>query len=99
MILLENGGVYVVANLRGGSEYGEEWHKDGMLFKKQNVFNDFIAAAEHLFAKGYREVTLLGQNVDSYKWSPNSDLKGKAQIERAKPEWFGMTPPVHVSSL
>ncbi|MBK8258997.1 MAG: S9 family peptidase [Polyangiaceae bacterium] len=50
---LERGGIYAVPNLRGGSEYGEAWHKDGMLHKKQNVFDDFIAAAEHLFKEGY----------------------------------------------
>ncbi len=50
---LENGGIYVMVNLRGGAEFGEEWHTNGMLLKKQNVFDDFIASAEYLIKNKY----------------------------------------------
>lgn len=56
---VNRGGVYAVACLRGGSEYGEEWHKQGMLHNKQNVFDDFVAAAEYLIKEGYTNPTRL----------------------------------------
>lgn len=62
-MFMEQGGVWCVVNLRGGSEYGEEWHKGGMLENKQNVFDDFISAAEHLIKEGYtssRKLAIAG---------------------------------------
>jgi len=60
ILLLENGGIFAMANLRGGNEYGEKWHQAGMLDKKQNVFDDFIAAAEFLTKNGYTNSENLG---------------------------------------
>jgi prolyl oligopeptidase len=59
LLLLDQGGVYVDVQLRGGNEFGEDWHRSGMLEKKQNVFDDFIAAAKHLIAEKYTDAAHL----------------------------------------
>ncbi|MFC1476127.1 prolyl oligopeptidase family serine peptidase, partial [Candidatus Zixiibacteriota bacterium] len=53
VLMVENGGVYVATNLRGGGEFGQEWHEAAMFEKKQNTFDDLYAAAEYLIANGY----------------------------------------------
>jgi prolyl oligopeptidase len=59
LVWMEMGGVYALPNLRGGGEYGEEWHQGGMKHNKQNVFDDFIAAAEWLIANNYTQAQKL----------------------------------------
>jgi prolyl oligopeptidase len=59
LLLLDQGSVYVDVQLRGGNEFGEDWHRSGMLEKKQNVFDDFIAAAEHLISEKYTDAEHL----------------------------------------
>lgn len=84
---LENGGVFATATLRGGGEFGEEWHKAGMQLNKQNVFDDFIAAAEYLVAENYTNADKLC----IYGRSNGGLLVGAVMTQR--PELFKATLP------
>ncbi|MGH2500432.1 MAG: prolyl oligopeptidase family serine peptidase, partial [Candidatus Limnocylindria bacterium] len=79
----ESGGLYALANLRGGGEFGERWHRDGMLERKQNVFDDFHAAATHLVESGWTRPARLG----ALGGSNGGLLMGAALTQR--PELFG----------
>jgi prolyl oligopeptidase len=87
LVWMEMGGVYAVPCLRGGGEYGEEWHKAGMLKKKQNVFDDFIGAAEWLIAQNYTRPDKLAIGGGSN----GGLLVGACMTQR--PELFGAALP------
>ncbi|MGH9945339.1 MAG: prolyl oligopeptidase family serine peptidase, partial [Pyrinomonadaceae bacterium] len=87
LVWMEMGGVFAVANLRGGSEYGKDWHEAGMKLRKQNVFDDFIAAAEWLIANKYTSSPKLAIGGGS-----NGGLLVGAAITQ-RPELFGAALP------
>ncbi len=87
LVFMENGGIYAVPNLRGGGEYGDEWHRAGTKMQKQNVFDDFIAAAEFLIKEGYTSSDYLAISGGSN----GGLLVGAAMTQR--PELFRVAFP------
>lgn len=87
LVWMEMGGVYAMANIRGGGEYGEEWHQEGMKLNKQNVFDDFIAAAEWLINNNYTKPAKLAIGGGSN----GGLLVGACMTQR--PELFGAALP------